>query len=413
MTRFELENIEYICKLLCDCFKIPVCLMDKNMEIIAEYPSTSQPFNPMFSSKLNHLKELIDVKAVSKQPIFFSSSAEAVVAFGIMVVEKEDVFAVLGPVTETEFSDETLTLLMNDVNAPLALKESLRDYYKSLLYFSKMNLIYVCTNFYYMLYQKKLDPVTIRNFNKANQLEEVHSGAAELNIIERRENDESLHHEYLIERQIFQCIKDGDPSEVVKNWRKIPDKNFGVLSKKSQIRSRKNLGITGITLATRSAIEGGLHHETAYTLSDLFIQNIEELTTLQEINTFIDEVYVEFSMRVKKSKLQKYSKPINRAINYIYQNLYNTIKLSDIAHVVMLHPNYLSYLFKKEAGVSIREYIQTVKISEAKSLLLYTDNPISKISTQLCYHDQSYFTKSFKKITACTPKQYRKQNGII
>ncbi|MEH7313803.1 helix-turn-helix domain-containing protein, partial [Priestia megaterium] len=72
-----------------------------------------------------------------------------------------------------------------------------------------------------------------------------------------------------------------------------------------------------------------------------------------------------------------------------------------------LHPNYLSKIFKKEVGKSVSQYIQEQRIEEAKKLLQLSNYTISEISTLLNFHDQSYFTTTFKKILGVTPKQYR------
>lgn len=49
----------------------------------------------------------------------------------------------------------------------------------------------------------------------------------------------------------------------------------GVLSK-DELRNTKNLGIVVMTLASRAAIRGGLMPEISYSMSDVFIQKIEE-----------------------------------------------------------------------------------------------------------------------------------------
>ncbi|MBT2701616.1 helix-turn-helix transcriptional regulator, partial [Bacillus sp. ISL-40] len=107
----------------------------------------------------------------------------------------------------------------------------------------------------------------------------------------------------------------------------------------------------------------------------------------------------------------KYSKPINICQNYIYTHLYQDICLSDLADLVQMNPQYLSHLFKKEVGISIIEFIQQVKVDEAKTLLTYTQHSLTEISSLLNFHDQSYFIKVFKKFAGVTPNQFKK--GII
>jgi len=68
-------------------------------------------------------------------------------------------------------------------------------------------------------------------------------------------------------------------------------------------------------------------------------------------------------------------------------------------------------LFKKEVGMSITEYILNQKVEEAKRLLTQTDYQISDIYTWLNFHDQSHFTKVFKKYTGTTPKKFKSKKG--
>lgn len=121
----------------------------------------------------------------------------------------------------------------------------------------------------------------------------------------------------------------------------------------------------------------------------------------------MEQALSDFADRVRKQKQQSYSKPINKCMNYIYTHLYEELTLTHLADIADMHPNYLSSLFKKEVGIPIAEYIHRTKIDEAKTLLTFTDYSLLKISTILNFHDQSYFTKVFKKYTGVTPKKYK------
>jgi len=210
---------------------------------------------------------------------------------------------------------------------------------------------------------------------------------------------------------LFQCVKEGKTDELIKTLQAGPKEGeIGVLSKTSQLRSLKNLTIAGITLGTRAAIEGGLSPDVGYTLSDLFIQKLEELNEHKAVMKLLKNALFEFAERVQKGKKLKYSKPINACQNYIFTHLYEDISLSHLAELVQMNQNYISNLFKKEVGISITEYIQQAKVDEAKSLLTFTNHSLTEISTLLNFHDQSYFTKVFKKFAGVTPKQFKSGN---
>jgi YesN/AraC family two-component response regulator len=258
-----------------------------------------------------------------------------------------------------------------------------------------------------MLYQQKLDIADILQKNILLKKDDFEIEQPAIHISEQRQST-LTHIDPLVERKIFECIKEGKKDDLIKNLKKLPESgDLGVLSKTSHLRSQKNSAIAAITLATRSAIDGGLFPEIAYTLSDLLIQKLEEIKKSEAISPFLENALLEFSERVKNGKMQKHLKPINICQNYIFTHLYEDITLSHLAEIVALNPSYLSSLFKKEVGISLGEYIQRAKIDESKSLMTYTKHSISEISTLLNFHDQSYFTKVFKKHTGISPKQFK------
>ncbi len=107
-----------------------------------------------------------------------------------------------------------------------------------------------------------------------------------------------------------------------------------------------------------------------------------------------------------------YSKQIVRALDYIIGHLYQRIFIKETAEYLKISPAYLSRLFKKETGLSFREYVNKLKIEEAAALLLYTQFSDVEISSLLAFSSQSYFIKIFKKIMGITPKKYKMKNTV-
>ena len=204
------------------------------------------------------------------------------------------------------------------------------------------------------------------------------------------------------------CIRTGNKEKLIKVLSDPVIGNYGVLAKNNSIRSLKNLLITTATLVTRAAIAGGMNTEVAYTLSDSYIQHIEELNTLNDLNNLRITMACDFSeIRVRILKNNNFSSPILACISFIYQNLYSNISLEDICEHINFNTSYISRLFKKEVGITISEYILKEKVEEAKRLLLLDDYSILEISVLLHFNDQSYFTKIFKRFTGVTPKKFR------
>jgi AraC-like DNA-binding protein len=101
------------------------------------------------------------------------------------------------------------------------------------------------------------------------------------------------------------------------------------------------------------------------------------------------------------------SKHILRCIDYIENNLHYTITLDDLAEHAGINANYLSTLFKKEFGKTVKEYIIIRRLDEAKRMLAHSEIPISDISNTLAFNSQSYFSLLFREHFNETPRQYR------
>jgi YesN/AraC family two-component response regulator len=411
------NDLSYICQLIYDSFHIPVFFINEKKELVFEY-NASFRHNPLYPSKEQMLVQLFNKNEPFEFPVF--QTTEYLERFcGIRICDKNEFRGnvIVGPTINSVFTDEMLTPILSEALGKMGIgKEEeliLRDYFQSLPVISNLKFIQLSMHLYYMIYQKKLDIAGIIENNKTNESISLTTEDPSISISNRRQ-DMSFHHDLTFEKRILQYIKEGRKEEFIKHWKLTNEDNqYGILAKKSQLRNKKNLAITVITLGTRAAMEGGLQEETAYTLSDLYIQNIEELNDSTSVEHYMIEAISDFADRVRKNRQTKYSKPINHCLNYIYNHLYEDLSIVKLAELNKMHPNYLSSLFKKEVGVSLAEYIQRSKIDEAKSLLTFSDYSILKISSLLNYNDQSHFTKAFKKFTGITPKQYKNQSLSI
>lgn len=103
------------------------------------------------------------------------------------------------------------------------------------------------------------------------------------------------------------------------------------------------------------------------------------------------------------------SKPENSRIqeilDYIEKHITDTISLDELAEKFYINKYYLCHTFKSETGVTIKEFVNTRRISRAKDLIMGGAN-----MTDLCYKcgfgDYSSFYKTFKKMTGKSPKAF-------
>ena len=96
------------------------------------------------------------------------------------------------------------------------------------------------------------------------------------------------------------------------------------------------------------------------------------------------------------------------AMEYINANLSFDIRLDDICNAISLSKYHLCRLFKKEVGMTISDYVLSLRLSKSKKELLYTKKPVSAIALDAGFSDFSYFCKIFKLHEGVTPLQFRR-----
>jgi AraC-like DNA-binding protein len=97
------------------------------------------------------------------------------------------------------------------------------------------------------------------------------------------------------------------------------------------------------------------------------------------------------------------------AIQYIHSHLNENIALARISKQVFLSSYYFSKLFKKELGINYIDYVNGKKIRHAQLLLQDNSWSIDSIAQSLGFTQISYFSKTFKKVTGVSPRQFQKQ----
>jgi len=95
-------------------------------------------------------------------------------------------------------------------------------------------------------------------------------------------------------------------------------------------------------------------------------------------------------------------------LNWLEENFHQEFSLDKLSEAVYLSPNHVSYLFHKETGSRITDYLVARRIQEACLLLRTTSLTIQEIGYRVGVHNFSYFCKFFKEKTGVTPYKFRK-----
>lgn len=223
----------------------------------------------------------------------------------------------------------------------------------------------------------------------------------------RNSEHSMVHTSYREELAILFCVRDGDVKRLAETYERLPKIIYGQMSARSD-RQLFYGSIANTTLVTRYAIEGGLDEEEAFSLSDIYIRKMENLSDaeLEEMNIQMALDFTERVHQVQKKKRQ-YSMETEAALDYIYEHRHEHIFVEDLASAANLSLSFFSKKFHQETGMTPAAYIRRRKIEEARNLLRFSDYSYSEIAEYLQFSSQSHFTYVFRKETGKTPQEYR------
>ncbi|MFC7677656.1 response regulator [Paenibacillus sp. GCM10028914] len=183
----------------------------------------------------------------------------------------------------------------------------------------------------------------------------------------------------------------------------LQQKQLGNMSAEFLARFHQDFIQLFLTAANHMKLEVNNIFFEQYPYAD-YIQAYTSLDKMIDLVNFTLD-YIE----VHATEASKIQSPIEKAIDYINQNIEKNFSRAEVAEAIYLNPEYLSRLFKKEKGISLNDFIVTRKMEISKSLLTSTHIPVHIIASKVGYSNFSYFSQVFKKHCGLTPIEYRQQ----
>jgi len=114
------------------------------------------------------------------------------------------------------------------------------------------------------------------------------------------------------------------------------------------------------------------------------------------------------NLRVFPSRESMENHLVSQMMQFIDENIYKSISVSQICKNLSYSRTYLAKIFKQTTDYTILEYILIQKIKEAKKLIREGNLNFAQISDKLSFENPHYFSRVFKRITNMTPTDYKK-----
>lgn len=140
--------------------------------------------------------------------------------------------------------------------------------------------------------------------------------------------------------------------------------------------------------------------------------NFKMLLQAQEHFENIEGVVLDWmhciSSRVKEHQQLSEITIVQKVIRIVEQQYPQELGLRLLAERVFVSPNYLGTIFKNTTGMYFNDYLTDYRMQKAKELLIACTDKVTKIGEAVGINNHSYFSSLFKKNYGITPKEYRK-----
>lgn len=320
------------------------------------------------------------------------------------IVNSGDTKVIIGPSRQIKGDDQELRELAFRLDIPQEETSDFVQSMKSIIPMPLESIMQIMCTINYVLGGEKLTLQDIAIYD--SQQDDLMRQLASQELPSQPDNNVP-HNTYELEQALLHMIRKGDTAALRKWVGNAPAVRGGVLAAE-QLRQMKNTFIVTTTLASRSAIRGGMDVDAAFSLSDSYIQKCELLRTPDRIMNLQYHMILEFTQRVERVRLG--SHPTKLAIdvaNYVQAHLSEPISTQKLADHLFISRPYLSERFRAETGQTLTDYILKEKTEEAKRLLRYSDKTLSAISDYLGFSSPGHFSRVFRKYAACSPSEYR------
>src|SRR6266487_562510 len=228
-------------------------------------------------------------------------------------------------------------------------------------------------------------------------------------------NDDLVQDRALIERRyesenkLLHAIAKGDPQLLKQAMEESKGIPWPYRHPDMPVRSMNNLSIAANTLFRKAAESAGVHPLHLDSVSGKFAIQIEQAQSIAELTRLYEEMPQVYCNLVREVSVAALPSLVREVVTFIRFNIDQPLSLNHLADTLGVHPSYLSRTFKKALGMTLTDYINKLRIEEAKYMLDQGNESVAKIALSVGYNDPNYFSKVFTKLEHVTPQDYRKR----
>ena len=166
-----------------------------------------------------------------------------------------------------------------------------------------------------------------------------------------------------------------------------------------------------VVMMCRTAVEAGGEP------SELLGANYESLSAVASIQDeealchWLTDMLERLMDGIRDNRRYPNTALLENGLRYMEAHLHEEIGRDDAARAACLSPSHFSRLLKEQTRQTFTELLNAFRVNKARELLARTHQPILTVAIDCGFCDQSWFTKTFRKATGLTPRDYRERHA--
>ncbi len=203
-------------------------------------------------------------------------------------------------------------------------------------------------------------------------------------------------------------------NDVLHGYREKADRTLEMIIEENLRKRSLNMqNLTELKFALTSTIKRIIRNmgETAENLfgeGSLVYLEISAATSTDELKNNVLKIFEVLNEYVSLKSKNQQNRITKSVVEYIRKNFDKDISLETVSEHLYISQGHINKIMRKDMNKSFKEYLDEVRITEAKRLLTETAMPVNKISESVGYLNANSFIRLFKRYTDISPGEYRK-----
>jgi AraC-like DNA-binding protein len=166
-----------------------------------------------------------------------------------------------------------------------------------------------------------------------------------------------------------------------------------------------------VATVSRTAVEAGGDPERVLGANYGGLTRLARLESLEELSGWLHETLERVMDAIHQHRVRTHDVAIAAAVQHMRERFGESLSRDELAAVAHLSPSHFSRLFRQYTGRTFTEALARLRVNHAAELLRRSDRSLGLIAVECGFTDQSYFTRTFRRLTGRTPRQYRREHA--